>query len=217
MKLTSEQKNWLCLALTPGIGTARFIRLLARFGTPARVLAASQAELADSVGPVLAARIRQHVGSSDLEFQEARMNDLDVTLVTMDDPAYPAQLAEIYDPPLLIYLRGVLVESDQYAVAIVGTRKASAFGLKMAHKLAFGLAERGITVVSGLAEGIDSAAHRGALEAGGRTIAVLGSGHDQVFPVANADLLHQIIQQGCAITSFPMIWALSRILPTGSP
>ncbi len=132
------------------------------------------------------------------------MNDLEVSLCTMDDPTYPPQLAEIYDPPLLLYIRGQLQEEDQYAVAVVGTRKASSFGIKMAHKLAFQLAERGITVVSGLAEGIDSAAHRGALEAGGRTIAVLAYGHDQVFPASNADLLHTIIQQGCALSPFPM-------------
>ena len=204
MKLTHEQRDWLCLALTPGVGTARFIRLLARFGTPGRVLKASQSELRDIVGPALAARIRQHAETADLDLQESAMAEHEVALITMDDPQYPALLAEIYDPPLSLYVRGTLLESDQYAVAIVGTRKASAFGLKMAHKLAYGLAERGIVVVSGLAEGIDSAAHRGALDAGGRTIAVLGSGHDQVFPAANAELLHQVIRQGCAITSFPM-------------
>ncbi len=204
MKLTSEQRDWLCLALTPGVGTARFIRLLARFGTPGRVLRASQEELTDIVGKNLASRILQHARAVDLDLQESRMNEYGVSLLTMDDPAYPAQLAEIYDPPLLLYLRGALLEEDQYAVAIVGTRKASSFGIKMAHKLAGGLAEHGITVVSGLAEGIDSAAHRGALEAGGRTIAVLASGHDQVFPASNADLLHQIIEQSCAISPFAM-------------
>ncbi len=204
MKLTQEQRDWLCLAMTPGVGTARFIRLLARFGRPERVLRASVEELADIVGKNLAARILQHAQVNDLDLQESRMNDLEVALCTMDDPAYPPQLAEIYDPPLLLYVRGELKEEDQYAVAVVGTRKASSFGIKMAQKLAFQLAERGITVVSGLAEGIDSAAHRGALEAGGRTIAVLAYGHDQVFPAANADLLHHIIQQGCALSPFPM-------------
>ena len=204
MKLTREQREWLCLALTPGVGTARFIRLLARFGTPGRVLGASQRELGDVVGMSLATRIRQHAGAGDLELQEGCMDAYGVTLLTMDDPTYPAQLAEIYDPPLLLYLRGELREADQYAVAIVGTRRASSFGLKIAHKLALELAERGITVVSGLAEGIDTAAHRGALEAGGRTIAVLASGHDQVFPASNGELLHQILQQGCAISPFAM-------------
>lgn len=204
MELTREQREWLCLALTPGVGTARFIRLLARFGTPGRVLAASRRELSDIVGATIADRISAHSRAADLELQEARLHEYGVALLTMDDPAYPPQLAEIYDPPLLLYLRGALLEADQYAVAIVGTRKASSFGLKMAHKLAYGLAERGITVVSGLAEGIDSAAHRGALEAGGRTIAVLAFGHDQVFPASNADLLHAILGQGCAISPFPM-------------
>jgi len=214
MKLTREQRDWLCLALTPGVGTARFIRLLARLGTPGRVLSATQAELADVVGDNLATRIRQNAQATDLDLQEDRMNEHGVILLTMDDPLYPPQLAEIYDPPLLLYVRGELKDEDQYAVAIVGTRKASSHGLKMAHSLAFELAGRGITVVSGLAEGIDSAAHRGALEAGGRTIAVLGSGHDQVFPAANADLLHRIIHQGCAISPFPMgMHALKQNFP----
>lgn len=214
MKLTRDQREWLCLALTPGVGTARFIRLLARFGNPGRVLSATQGELAEIVGENLAARIGQHARAVDLDLHEDRMNEYDVTLLTMDDPAYPSQLAEIYDPPLLLYLRGELQEQDQYAVAIVGTRKASGLGLKIAQKLAFGLAQRGITVVSGLAEGIDSAAHRGALEAGGRTIAVLGSGHDQVFPAANGELLHQVIRQGCAISPFPMgMHALKQNFP----
>lgn len=204
MKLTREQREWLCLALTPGVGTVRFIRLLARYGTPGRVLKTSRRELSDIVGTTVANRIAQHAQGTDLDWQEAKMNEYGVSLITMDDPVYPQPLAEIYDPPLLLYLRGTLVESDRYAVAIVGTRKASAFGLKIAHKLAYDLAARGITVVSGLAEGIDSAAHQGALEAGGRTIAVLGSGHDQIFPVSNADLLHSILGQGCALSPFPM-------------
>ena len=108
MELTREQRNWLCLALTPGVGTARFIRLLARLGTPGRVLSATQAELADVVGENLAARIRQNAQAADLDLQEDRMNEYDVVLLTMDDPLYPSQLAEIYDPPLLLYLRGEL-------------------------------------------------------------------------------------------------------------
>ena len=117
MELTREQRDWLCLALTPGVGTARFIRLLARLGTPGRVLSATQAELADVVGENLAARIRQNAQAADLDLQEDRMNEYDVVLLTMDDPLYPSQLAEIYDPPLLLYLRGELKDEDQYAVA----------------------------------------------------------------------------------------------------
>lgn len=204
MALRKEQREWLALALAPGVGTVRFIRLLARFGAPGRVLRAGVAELAEVVGPKLAERIRQHADAVDMDLQESRMHTLGVHLVTMDDPAYPPQLAEIYDPPLLLFVRGDLLESDRQAVAIVGTRRASNHGRNMAHTLAAGLAERGIVVVSGLAEGIDAAAHEGALEAGGRTIAVLAGGHDQVFPVCNADLLDRVISHGCAISPLPM-------------
>ncbi len=204
MELSKEQRDWLALALAPGVGTVRFIRLLARFGAPGRVLCATVAELADVVGPKLAERIRQHADAADMDLQESRMRALDVRVITMDDPAYPPQLAEIYDPPLLLFARGALLEEDRQAVAIVGTRRASNHGRKMAHALAAGLAECGVAVVSGLAEGIDAAAHEGALEAGGRTIAVLAGGHDQVFPVCNADLLDRIIRKGCALTPFPM-------------
>lgn len=204
MILSNEQRDWLMLALAPGVGTVRFIRLLARFGEPGRVLRATVEELAEVVGPKLAERIHAHADAVDMDIQENRMDALDVRLITMDDPAYPPQLAEIYDPPLLLFARGELLEEDQQAVAIVGTRRASKRGCEMAHNLAAELAGRGVTVVSGLAEGIDAAAHQGAIEGGGRTIAVLASGHDQVFPVCNADLLDRVIRQGCALTQFPM-------------
>ena len=204
MKLSQEQRDWLALALVPGVGTVRFIRLLARFGTPARVLRASTGDLADVVGDKLAERIRQHGAAADIELQEQRMAELGARLITMDDPDYPAHLAEIYDPPLLLFARGTLCEEDKYAIAIVGTRRASAHGQKITRKLAEGLAERGVTVVSGLAEGIDAAAHQGALDAGGRTIAVLASGLDEASPAPNLPLLGRVVQSGCAVSSFPM-------------
>jgi len=204
MKLSQEQRDWLALALVPGVGTVRFIRLLARFGTPARVLRAPVGDLADVVGDKLAERIKQHGAAADIELQESRMAELGARLVTMDDPEYPAQLAEIYDPPLLLYARGTLCDEDKHAVAIVGTRRASAQGQKVTRKLAEGLAERGITVVSGLAEGIDTAAHQGALDAGGRTIAVLASGLDEASPMPNLPLLERVVKNGCALSSFPM-------------
>jgi DNA processing protein len=122
----------------------------------------------------------------------------------MDDPAYPLRLAEIYDPPLVLFARGTLIEADHQAVALVGTRKPTAYGARMARNLAYELASRGITVVSGMAEGIDTAAHEGAMEAGGRTIAVLGCGVDIVYPPSNAELMHRIIQQGAVVSSFEM-------------
>ena len=125
-------------------------------------------------------------------------------LYTLDDSGYPARLAEIYDPPLALFARGALAERDQYCVAIVGTRRPSPYGARMAAQLAGGLASRGVTVVSGLAAGIDAAAHQGALEAGGRTVAVLGCGVDIVYPPENTALMQRIALEGSVLSPFPM-------------
>ncbi len=204
MPLNESQKEWLTLALVPGVGTTLFIRLLARFKTPGEVLRASEAALEDVVGKNLAQRIRQYKEFVDLEGQMRDIGKYDVRFITLDDPAYPLRLAEIYDPPLALFTRGTLHESDRYGVAIVGTRGATGYGLRMAERLGAELAARGITVVSGMAQGIDTAAHRGALSSGGRTIAVLGCGVDVVFPAENADLMQRIIQHGCVASPFPM-------------
>jgi DNA processing protein len=204
MELTESQRQWLTLALVPGVGSTLFIRLLARFGRPEVALRAAEAELAEVVGPQVAHRIRQYGEFVDVEAQERLMRQCDTRLVTMDDPAYPPLLAEIYDPPLVLFTRGDLLEADHCAVAIVGTRKPTNYGVDMAERLGADLAARGITVISGMAEGIDAAAHRGALQAGGRTIAVVGSGADQVFPAMHADLMREIIQNGAVVSMFPM-------------
>lgn len=210
MALSDAQRDWLSLVLVPGVGTTYFVRLLARFQTPARVFQASEAALADAVGPKLAQRIRQYRQAADVAEQERLLEQYDAQVITLDDPAYPPRLAEIYDPPLVLFARGALFEQDQHALAIVGTRKASPYGLRMAGRLAADLAARGITVVSGMASGIDAAAHRGALDAGGRTIAVLGCGVDQVYPKENADLMHDIMRQGAVVSPFPMGTGPSR-------
>ncbi|HPO17328.1 MAG TPA: DNA-processing protein DprA [Candidatus Hydrogenedentes bacterium] len=204
MPLNESQREWLTLALVPGVGTTLFIRLLARFKTPGDVLRASEAALEEVVGNNLAQRIRQYKEFVDLEGQVRDIDKYNVQFITLDDPAYPLRLAEIYDPPLALFTRGETHESDRYCVAIVGTRGATGYGLRMAERLGAELAARGITVVSGMAQGIDTAAHRGALSSGGRTIAVLGCGVDVVFPAENADLMHQIIQHGCVMSPFPM-------------
>lgn len=204
MALTTEQREWLTLALVPGVGTTLFVRLLARFHTPHDVLRASEAALQDVVGPKLAQRIRNYRDAVDIAEQERLLDLYGASLVTMDDPAYPRALAEVYDPPLVVFTRGDLREEHQYAVGIVGTRTPSPYGHRIAKKLARELAARGITVVSGLATGIDTAAHEGALEAGGQTIAVLGCGVDVVYPQENAALMHEIAQRGCVLSSFFM-------------
>jgi DNA processing protein len=204
MKLTDEQRDWLALALVPGVGTVHFIRLLARYRTPGQVLRASAASLRGVVGPKLAERIANYSEAADIEGQTRLMNQYEAELITMNDPLYPTHLAEIYDPPLILFARGRLLETDERSVAIVGTRGATPYGIRMAEKFGRELAARGITVVSGMALGVDSAAHRGALEAGGRTVAVLGCGVDTVYPPRNADLMDAIARQGCVLSQFPM-------------
>jgi DNA processing protein len=204
MPLSNEQRSWVTLALVPGVGTAMFIRLLARFRTPEAVLTASRRSLEEVVGPKLAERITQYSDVADVAGQETAMAKWDASLVTLEDASYPLRLAEIYDPPLLLFVRGRMLEAEQPCVAIVGTRRATPYGVRMAEKFGRELAARGITVVSGMANGVDTAAHRGALEAGGNTIAVLGCGVDVVYPQQNADLMKEIIAKGSVVSQFPM-------------
>ena len=204
MAITTEQRQWLALKMIPGVGTTLFIRLLARYGTPADVLGATENSLREVVGPKLAERIHAYRDAVDLEGQLARLQQYHASLYTLDDPGYPLLLAEIYDPPLVLFARGDLSDAKRPCVAIVGTRRPTAYGARMARTLAYDLASRGVTVVSGMAEGVDTAAHEGALEAGGRTIAVLGSGVDIVYPSSNAELMHRIIQQGAVVSCFEM-------------
>ena len=180
MSLTAEQREWLKLALVPGIGTAYFVRLLARFRTPRRVFEAPTRELEELIGRKLTARVQEYSETNDLRAQESEMVACGASLLTLNDIGYPLRLAEIYDPPLVLFQRGHLIDADANCVAIVGTRRASPYGLRMAERMAHDLAVRGITVVSGLAAGIDAAAHRGALKAGGRTLAILGCGIDVI-------------------------------------
>ncbi len=204
MPLSAEQREWLTLALVPGIGSTHFVRLLARFRTPSEVLRAGERALAEVVRPALARQITQYAEVVDVNDQERRMDACAASLLTLDDTAYPWRLGEIYDPPLALFVRGSLLPEDEHSVAIVGTRRPTPYGIRMAEKLARELAARGITVVSGLATGIDAAAHRGALEAGGRTIAVLGNGVDVVYPRENRELTDRIIERGCILSQFPM-------------
>jgi len=198
------RRAWLALNLVPGVGPANLVKLLARYRTPGQVLAADLPGLTECVGPKLAERIHAYRETIDVDGQIDTMRRYDTALITMDDPEYPLALAEIYGPPPVLYVRGTLVESDAHAVAIVGTRHATSYGMRMARELSEQMAARGITVVSGMATGIDTAAHEGALATGGRTIAVLGNGVDVVFPAENAELMHRTIRQGAVLSCFPM-------------
>ncbi len=189
----SDTSYWVALATTEGIGPRTFAALVERFGSPRAVFAAEQDELTQvaRVTADIAGRLR----ATDVERIESELvtlADEDVSILTLQDERYPAGLNRLADAPPILFVRGALREQDGWSVAIVGTREADDWGSQTAAQLARGFAERGLTVVSGLARGIDTAAHVGALEAGGRTLAVLGSGIHAIHPRSNSALAENI-------------------------
>ena len=195
----------VALNLLPDIGPVRVRNLLSRFGSAQAVLAATQADLSqvDKVGFKAANNIIRWRELIDLDGELRRIDQFGANIVTTDDSDYPALLRQIYDPPLVLYVRGTLRPEDAYAIAMVGTRQSTLYGRQTAERLARQLAASGVTVVSGGARGIDSASHEGALQSGGRTIAVLGTGLDIVYPAENVKLYQRIAELGAVITQFP--------------
>ncbi len=197
-------RDTLRLCLVPGVGPRTRRALLDRFGACAAVLAApaDQLRLVPGIGPRLCDRIRRaHEIDIDREIELCTRHGIDI--ITEADPRYPGLLREIPDPPGVLFRRGDAQPQDRLALAIVGTRHATRYGLRQAERLAAGLARAGLTIVSGLARGIDAAAHRGALEAGGRTIAVLGSGVLNVYPPEHGPLTDSICRQGMVLSELP--------------
>ena len=204
---TDELRALVALSLVPGVGPGRIRALLAHFGAASAVMAASRRALAqvDRVGPQTAAAIVGFDGDAVVDAQFERAARVGAELVALWDERYPNLLRQIYDPPAVLWLRGDLLPRDERAIAIVGTRRATDYGKRVAHHFAFELARRGFTIVSGLAYGIDAAAHRGALEAGGRTLAVLGSGVDRIYPARNKPIAEQIVAgQGGVLSEFAL-------------
>lgn len=201
----NELQYWVALGRVPQIGRARFSLLEARFGSMEDAWRASPAALQEAglTGAALSALL----AARDRISPEAELEWLDrlgVRALTWHDEAFPSRLREIYDRPPLLYVRGELTPADEWAVALVGTRRATAYGRQAAEELAQGLARNGVTVVSGLARGIDSIGHRAALEAGGRTLAVLACGLDLVYPPENLRLAEEIRRQGALISDYPL-------------
>jgi DNA processing protein len=200
-------KEWVALNMTPGIGPRAAAKLLERFGSAEAVYSATRAELEklrllpEAVESIIA---RDLFTRAEAEIENVRR--LGADLLILDDGVYPALLREIYDPPITIYVKGAWEAClDQPCVAVVGSRRCSTYGQNAALMLARDLAQRGVTVVSGFARGIDAAAHRGALEAGGRTVAVLGTGMGEYYPRDHRRLADEIIDRGGAIvTQFPL-------------
>ncbi|MFA4966947.1 MAG: DNA-processing protein DprA [Candidatus Margulisiibacteriota bacterium] len=176
-------KHWIAANMVEGIGPARLKKLMDEHGSIEKVCAAIDA-------PVLKAE--EEIRSAETK---------NIRIFSVEDNGYPFLLKQIHDPPPVIYVKGDLLEKDKNAIAIVGTRIASRYGLNTAKQFAFELASLGITVISGMALGIDAAAHEGALDAGGRTIAVLGCGVDRIYPPENSELYSKIIEKGGAIVS----------------
>lgn len=196
---------WFALKSVPLVGNVTFRRLLERFDTPERVLAATESELSrvKGVSAAVAASIKSHDYREFAERECAAAEKAGVRVVDFLAADYPKVLLEIPDPPPYLYVKGELGGTEP-AVAIVGSRRASTYGLLTTRRLAEELASRGVTVVSGMARGVDTAAHRGALAGGGRSIGVLGCGIDVVYPPENRALFAEMATHGALVSEFPM-------------
>ena len=200
-------RDWVELNMTPGIGPRAAAKLLERFGSAEAVYNATRAELEqlrlppETVDSIISRELR-----SRAEAEITAVRKLGGDILLLDDGVYPSSLREIYDPPIVLYVKGAWSEClDQPCIGVVGSRRCSTYGQNASMMLARDLAQRGVTVVSGFARGIDAAAHRGALEASGRTIAVLGTGIDEVYPRDHKKLAAEILDSGGALISqFPL-------------
>jgi DNA processing protein len=197
---------WLAMALTPGLGPTRIGRAMAQAGDAARIFEMSLTELESLRIPAKSAQFLADGRARAAAEKEAKLvMDAGATFLTAQDPEYPGRLLEIYDPPAVLWVRGDVGLLSKAGIAVVGTRAPSAYGAGMAELLSRDLANRGLVILSGMARGVDSAAHKGALDAGGKTVAVWGTGLDVVYPKENKKLAESIILSGGTIvTEYPM-------------
>jgi DNA processing protein len=200
-----EELYWLALKLIPGLGARTSGKLLDRFRTPQSLFRASRSEL-ENAG--LTGAVAQSIASGctfeDAAAQQEKMVQAGAELVTIGDPRYPAALREIFDPPIVLFVRGRIELMQTIMLAVVGTRRPTPYGLAVAERVSADLAHAGLTIVSGMARGIDTASHKGALAAGGDTVAVLGCGVDVVYPSENRKLATEIAGKGLIVSEFPM-------------
>ncbi|MFA5410572.1 MAG: DNA-processing protein DprA [Candidatus Omnitrophota bacterium] len=186
------------------IGSIRLKKLLEYFGSPGNILKASAEKLSAVSG--IGEKTAQEIASfkkEDLDKELASVKKLGLKIITQGDIDYPENLKSIYDPPIVLYVKGELKREDKFSLGIVGSRRASYYGLNSAEKFAYGLCENSFTIVSGMARGIDTSSHRGALKAGGRTIAVMGSGFQHIYPPENKKLAEEIAAKGAVLSEFP--------------
>lgn len=203
---SSGIENWLRLIRADGVGPAIFGRLIKRFGTAERALGASVAELAkvNGLGNKSAERIAATRDKYNPKPELELAQKLGVYLISLEDERYPPVLKRIYDPPPVLYVKGGLTRDDNLAISIVGSRRCSLYGQEQSSRFAHFLASAGFTICSGMARGIDTAAHQGALSAGGRTIAVQGCGLANIFPPENKRLFELIVESGACLSELPL-------------
>ncbi|HLK47253.1 MAG TPA: DNA-processing protein DprA [Bryobacteraceae bacterium] len=200
-----EELHWIALTLVPGLGTRNAGKLISRFRTPQAVFRASRTELEGAgVSGAVAQSIASGCSFEDAVVQQEKMLESGTTAVPLSDPRYPALLREIYDPPVLLFARGRVELLQMALVGVVGTRRPTPYGLAATERLAGDLARAGLVIVSGMARGIDTAAHKATLAAQGNTVAVLGCGVDVVYPAENRKLADELSKKGLIISEFPM-------------
>jgi DNA processing protein len=198
-----DKRYWVGFNLVKGIGAVRLQALMDHFGDLAIAWQAPVDALqAAGLSPKLAERVAQVRASVDLNITLARFTAQGIGILTWDDELYPARLKEIDQPPPILYVRGGLTTEDAWAVAVVGTRRVSAYGRQVTEELASFLASNGVTVVSGLARGVDAIAHQSALKAGGRTIAILGCGVDRIYPPEHTQLAEKMMTSGALLSDY---------------
>ena len=200
-----EELHWLALKLIPGLGTRTSGKLLERFRTPQAIFRASRTELeAAGLSGAIAQSIASGCTFEDAAGQHEKMKETGAVLIALGDPRYPPLLREIYDPPVVLFARGRVELLAPIMLGVVGTRRPTPYGLAAAERLSADLAHAGLTIVSGMARGIDTAAHKGALGVGRDTVAVLGCGVDVVYPSENRKLAADLAAQGLILSEFPM-------------
>jgi len=201
-----ELLDLIALNSTAQVGSITFKRLIEHFGTTRKIFEASIEELerVEGVGGITAGKIRNAYKKNDPEKELKRADGLGIKVIPCTSEEFPAGFKKIHDPPILLYVRGEIRRGDALAVAIVGARRATFYGKQRSESLAYGLASAGFTVVSGLAAGIDTFAHKGVLEAKGRTIAVCGRGLADIYPPENRKLAEEIAASGALVSEFPL-------------
>lgn len=202
----TRTEAYLALNLIPQVGPVRIRRLLQFFGSPERILTAKASEITqvEGFGMTQAEAIAAWDSQTNLDLELKKIRERDLTLLTQEDELYPPLLRQIHDAPVLLYVWGELTKRDHQAIGVVGSRHATMYGMNATKKLSFQIAYAGFTVISGLARGIDTAAHEAALAAKGRTVAVIGSGIGKLYPPENKALAERIAQNGAVISEYPV-------------